>query len=315
MGFASSGLDSLVGIRCSTGRGEAMQALSGSPYRGRHSTRPIHQLVIVMITVAVATIACGSSADTTEPGNTTAVSSPAPATATSPHGASTTATPTSPHGPSAADQLADFLTGAQRMDDRLRSTAKMINSGLGAETFVFTPDTVAAIKAIDPETLVKTMPAGMSAQLQHQMYLLFSELAARRYAFTPILEQEVGTAIPRDSDAARHIMEGLSRGSSPAGRFPHDLAATRTLAQSEPPVPVAAPDSRASAEVAVHAAYIVGRNNGCGASGGWVQTTEVPLVWKQGTNGVGRTDGTIGDVQFRADYQPGQGWQVALNAC
>ena len=195
------------------------------------------------------------------------------------------------------------------MDRQLRDTAGLINTGFRTSTMTFTTTMVKAIEAIDPRTLVKTVPAGLPAAFQNQVYLVFSELAARRYAFNPILELEPGRPIDRDSQEGKRVLEGLSHGVGPAARFPADLAAARSLARSEPPVPVAAPNSRASAEVAVRTTYILSRNGGCGTSGGWVQTTPVPLSW------TGQNGGTIGGIPFRADFRPGEGWQVQLRAC
>ena len=47
-----------------------------------------------------------------------------------------------------------------------------------------------------------------------------------------------------------------------------DLATTRARARSEPPITVAAPDSRASAKMTIRTAYIRLMNGGCGTIGG-----------------------------------------------
>lgn len=208
-----------------------------------------------------------------------------------------------------AGELDGFFTGAQRMDSRLRDTAALINTGFRTQTMAFTSTMIEAIKAIDPRTLVKSIPAGLPATVQNRIYLVFSELAARRFAFNPILDASSGQSIARDSQEGKRVLEGLSHGVGPAARFPADLAAARSLARSEPPIPVAAPNSRASAEVAIRTTYILVRNSGCGASGGWVQTTPAPLSW------TGQNDGSVGGVAFHAVYRAGDGWRVDLGAC
>jgi hypothetical protein len=277
------------------------------------TTTPHRRLVTLMAAVALLATGCGRPGDTatepaSPPGASTSTETTTPTTAAS-------VPPSSPRS-SAADQLAGFLSGAQDMDRQLRDTAALINTGVGTRTMKFDAKTLAAINAIDPRTLVKAIPGGLPADLQNKVYLVFSELAARRYAFKPILETEPGQPIARDSPNGKDVLDGLSHGAAPAARFAADLAATRSLARSAPPVTVAAPGSRASAEVAVHTTYILVRNSGCGTSGGWIQTTPVRITWTPGDTGAwGRSDGTIGGIPFRATYEPGKGWRVELNAC
>lgn len=273
--------------------------------------RKFPRRVAFAVIVTVSLVGCSRPGTSATPTNPTGSSGSVTTTTTAV--AQVTA---SPRGPSAADQLADFFAAAQRMDDQLRATATLVNTGIGAQAMTFTAPMVDAINAIDPQSLVATIPAGLPGRLQDQVYLLFSELASRRYSFTPVLEAEPGQPLARDSQDGKRVLEGLSHGTEPAARFAADLDAAQALARSEPPLAVAAPDSRAGAEVAVRAAYILVKNRGCASSGGWIQTTAAPITWQQGDNGAGqRTDGTIGGITFRADYQPGCGWQATLNVC
>lgn len=218
-------------------------------------------------------------------------------------------------GPSAADRLATFLTAADRADSQIRTAAALVNAGIGEQTIAFTPHTVAAVLATDVHALAGTIPGAMPARLQQQVLLVFSELTSRRDALTAILDYQ-HEQIPRDSDAARFLIRRLGNAAPAAARYPADLAATRRLAAALPPIAAVAPDSRASAAIAVQAEYIMGMNGGCASAGGWLETAPVPLVWKQGVDYLGqRTDGTIGGLVFRADYRPGHGWQVFINAC
>jgi hypothetical protein len=59
---------------------------------------------------------------------------------------------------SAADQLAGYFTEASRMDVQLRAAADLINGDIGRDVIVLAPATVAAVDAIEPRTLVRTIP-------------------------------------------------------------------------------------------------------------------------------------------------------------
>lgn len=290
-----------------------MNAISGRHPSRRRIRKPTWRLALVIALITPAA-ACGGSDDSANTPASPSQELSSPTSATAP--TTTTTTPTMSARHSAADQLAGFFTAARRMDAELARTAKLINAEIGAETMQFSPNTITAIKAIDPRPMAKTIPGGMTTELQRSVYLLFSELASRRYAFAPVLEVGPGQTVPRGSPEADHVLEGLSHGSPAAARFRADLAAARALASSRTPIAPTAPDSRANAEVAVHTAYIIGQNSGCGSSGGWLSTTVTPLVWQQDVDFIGqRIDGQIGIVRFRADYQPGQGWTVYLYAC
>lgn len=284
----------------------------------------------LLAVVALSAAACGSG---TSAGGGTATSPPPSASATpaAPGSPTTQASPTPapvPTGPvpttvpthgttrTEAPALAAFLTAAQHMDVQLRSAAALINHGIGPTTLEFPASTVAAITAISPASLVPTIPAGLPPRLQQRVLLVFSVLEARRYAFNPIFLLPVGQPVPRSDRDAQRVLEGLGHGTVPAARFASDLAATRTLAHATPAVPPSAPNSRAAAALAVQIAYIRGRNQGCGGSGGWVETQPVPLVWSQSTDSTGaRTDGTIAGIVFSADYHRGQGWDIRIHAC
>jgi hypothetical protein len=271
-----------------------------------------------------AALLAGACASTSGPGAaagsappSTSASASAPASSGAPTGPTATpsTTPTTPHGPSAADRLAGFFAAAGRMDRQIRAAAALVNSGFGAQSIQFAPNTAAEVLAIDPHTLAATIPGAMPAALQWQVLLVFSELASRRDALTAILDYQ-HELIPRDSASARFLIRRLGNGAPAAARYPADLAAARTLAASLPPIPAVAPASRAGAAIAVQAEYVMGMNGGCESAGGWIETSPVPLVWKQGADYLGqRTDGTIGGIVFRADYQTGHGWQVFINAC
>lgn len=240
---------------------------------------------------------------------------PGPSTAPSATPSVSATSGSTARGPSAADRLAGFITGATRADRQIRAAAALVNSGIGAQTIQFSPNVVAAVMAIDQDALAGTIPGALPAALQRQVLLVFSELVSRGDALRVILEYQ-HEQIPRDSAAALFVIRNLGNGAPAAARFPADLSAAQRLAASLPPVAAVAPASRATAAMAVQAEYIMVMNGGCGSTGGWLETTPVPLVWKQATDYSGqRTDGTIGGVVFRADYHAGHGWQITIEAC
>lgn len=290
--------------------------------RGRGPAR-ITSLFALSLTASLLTAACASS---TSPGATPTsapvkVSVPAaPSTAPSSPRATPSTSASTPHGgtthsPSAADALAGFFAVADRTDRQIRAAATLVNSGIGADFITFTPATVTAVTSINQHALVDAIPGAMPAALQRKVLLVFSELVSRADALTAILDFR-HDRLPRDSAEARFLIGDLGHGAPAAARYPADVSATRRLAASLPPIAPVSPASRAVAAIAVQTEYIMGMNGGCASTGGWLETSPVPLVWKQGTDYSGqRTDGTIGGILFRADYHPGHGWQIQIHAC
>jgi hypothetical protein len=208
------------------------------------------------------------------------------------------------------------MANAASMDRALRNAATLVNAGIGPETINVSPGAFAAVDAIDPHSLISALPGGTPTRLTQQSLLVFSDLAARRYAYQALLRTRNEMPLSRLSRDGREALAGLANGTAPAARFPADLAALRSAASTASAFTPAAASSRATAEIAVRTAYILGRNSGCGESGGWVEPELLPLVWKQGTDVFGqRTDGSIAGVTFRADYNPANGWSIRLNAC
>lgn len=201
------------------------------------------------------------------------------------------------------------------MDQQLRATATLINADIGPQALTFRPSTVAAIRAIEPVALTGAIPGGMQPKLKAATFLVFSELAARRYAYQPIFLAQSGP-IPRTSTTADEIFQGLANGSVPAARFASDLAALRSLAAQEAPIPSVAPDSRERAEVAVQVNYIIGRNAGCASSGGWWITSPAPITWERDASfSSHHVTGAVAGVVFDAEYHAGTGWYIQIHAC
>ena len=122
--------------------------------------------------------------------------------------------------------------------------------------------------------------------------------------------------LPRSSGDGKYVYGCLGNGGPAAARFGADLAAARALAGETPPVTPPAPDSRQAAELALRVYQIEHRNSGCMECGGYVFTTLSPIVWQpKDEPGVGRSDGYINGIRFRADYHAGEGWSVTIWAC
>ncbi|BCB89545.1 hypothetical protein [Phytohabitans suffuscus] len=262
--------------------------------------------LVVALVAPVA--ACAGTNEPAEPGVTTPATVTSAPASPSPSGQGGG---TAPRSRSAADQLADFFSAATRMDADLRDAAKRINGGVRRDVIVLEPATVAAVRAIQPSRLLGTIPGGMDRELLRSAMLLYSVLVSRRDAMDRVVEFAPSAPLPRAGSDAQDLVTCLGNGGPAARRFAGDLAAMRTLASSSKPIAVAKRDSRATAEVAVRAAYIDVLNGGCDSCGGGVLTRLLPVVWK----GQGRLDGTVGGVQFEAAFTAGSGWKVSLNAC
>jgi hypothetical protein len=259
----------------------------------------------LIIIIALGLAACGQAAAPKPAGRTTAPSSrPAPA--------STHAT-----APSAATQLAAFFAAAQQADNRLHQTAGLVNGNIGTTSMRFTPSTLAAIRALDNAPVARAVPAGLPPGLLRDVLVVYGDLASRTAAFRGIeMYGHSGLVLPIGSSEAQGILRGLRNGAPAAARFGSDIAAAQASAQQIPPVTIAAPDSRAAAELAVRVQAINLRNTGCGMMGGWAPTELETVSWQLGTTQhPDRYEGTIGGVRFQASYTPQHGWQITIYAC
>jgi hypothetical protein len=273
----------------------------------------------VMTAILVAGLAgCGSTVASGPGGGASspapASTSPAPAT-TSPAPAATS--PASPPSASAAAQLAGFFAAAQVADAQLRHTAALVNKGIGTTSMSFSPAALAAVKALDAAPVARTIPAGLPAELLRRVLLVYSDLESRTASLGSIWKSGYSSGVlPISGQQGSYIHGCLGNGAPAAARFGADLAAVRALAGAIPPVTVAAPDSRAAAELAVRIAFINGWNSGCDSCGGGVSTTLATIIWQREYQpAAGYSDGTINGVRFRVDYHAGTGWQAMLFAC
>jgi hypothetical protein len=259
----------------------------------------------LIIVIALGLAACGQATTPKPAGGTTVPSSrPAPA--------SSHAT-----APSAATQLAAFFAAAQQADNRLHHAAALVNGDIGATSMRFTPATLAAIRALDNAPVARTLPAGLPTGMLREVLVVYSDLASRTAAFSGVgMFGSSGRALPIGSPEARGVLRGLRNGAPAAARFGSDLAAARTLAQQTPLVTIAAPDSRAAAELALRV-HSINLRNDCGqAFGGWAPTELETVIWQPSTDQhPGHYEGTIGGGRFQATYTPQHRWQIIIYAC
>lgn len=220
-----------------------------------------------------------------------------------------TSTTSSRPAPNAADTLAAFFTEATRADGRVRAVAAMVNGEVGTgKTVWFRAATIAAARAAHPDAAARAIPPGLPPRLLTPTLLVYSDLVARAAAFDEL-------AFQQDRDAQ---LRCLRTGATPAARFPADLWNLRSLAAATPPVTMAAPDSRAAAELAVQLQLISLANNGCGGCGGRVFTQPPTVRWHKAPATVAggmATDGTVNGIGFAAQYSGRTGWTVTILAC
>jgi len=215
--------------------------------------------------------------------------------------------------PTAANDLAAFFSAAQQADQRLKAAATAINGDITGDELRVDPATADAVRALGSAVAASAaaIPAGLEPDLLRAVLLVQSDLASRSAAMSPAWSVE--------TKPMSEVAPCLRNGCLSAARYPADLAALRSLADTSPPVTVAAPDSRAAEELAVRLTYIDRRNNCANECGSYVATDlrEVTFYDAPTFDPVTghRWDGIFGDVVFRADFEAGTGWRVEFNAC
>ena len=265
--------------------------------------------LLAVITVSLA--GCGHAAAPPHGVGTPATSSrPAAGSAA----ASTRAT--SPPAPSEASRLAVFMTAAGQADSQLRHAAVLVNAGIGTTSMRFTPAAVAAVGALSNAPAARAIPAGLPVELLRRVLAVYGDLSSRNGAFGGVrLFGQPERELPVGGQDARDILRGLHNGAPAAARFGTDLAAVGSLAQQTPPLAVAAPDSRAAAELALRLTSIDKRNHCSYQFGGFAPTQLETVTWQPASKYSRHYDGTISGGRFQADYTAAHGWQININAC
>lgn len=238
-------------------------------------------------------------------------------------------TPPKQENASAAKAMEAFAAAARTQDTRLREAARLINGGISARTLTVTSQTAKAVRAVDLQSVATTIPAGLSDDLLTGTILVYSELVSRSDAMSHFRFPETYDrqhVDPHVIPNADQMLACLSHGAPAAQAFAADLQALERFAHTRPPVDVAAPTSRAAAEVAVQVA-LVNKVNGCSDECGGVVLRRLTTVrWVADPSGKTKASGTLGEsvrgpgfdvshVSFEATYQPSQGWTVNIRAC
>jgi hypothetical protein len=267
----------------------------------------------LMTIIVVGLAACGHAA-TAPPGGGTPATSSRPAPSSSPASAGAT----TPPAPSAARQLAAFIAAAGQADGQLRHAAVLVNADIGTTSMRFTPATLAAVRALGNAPVARAIPAGLPAELLRETLVAYGDLSSRAAAFGGVrLYGDAGRELPIGGQDAKSVLRGLHNGAPAAARFGADLAAVRSLAQQTPPVTVAAPDSRAAAELALRLHSMDLRNNCSEEFGGYAPTQFETVSWHPASDQHSHHyEGIIGNGgRFQADYTTARGWQININAC
>jgi hypothetical protein len=275
-------------------------------------TRPVLWGAALITAVTLGLAACGQTGNRQQPG--AGPSRPAP---TSSHPAPPPKT-SPPPAASAAPELAAFVAAAQRADTEIRHAAALINGDIGTTSMRFRPATLAAIRAIDNESVMRAAPAGLPASLLRDVIVVYGDLDSRTAAFNGVeVYGGSGHPVPVGGRDGQSLLRGLHNGAPAAARFNADLAAVRADAQRTPPVTIAAPDSRAAAELALRFDSIENRNGCSEEFGGWAPTQLEPVVWQPSTTQHPTAyEGTINGIRFQAIYHPAQqAWGIIIYAC
>jgi hypothetical protein len=256
--------------------------------------------------LVVAGLVAWLSGDAGEEASTTATAPPAVSDSAAPIDAPATTVPEA----SAADALEPFLAAATTLDAQLRAAATAINAG-GPPWTEVSQEVADAVQAADLEPVASAVPAGLPPELLQSVVLVYSDLSSRRHAMASF---ETAPDLPYEPI---DLLDELGNGHAAAARFDADLAALRSLAESTPPVTVAAPDSRAAAETLLHLQYVELANGGCDSRGGAVFPDLPAIDWIPSSSGAGtpERDGHIDGIPFSAELTAAGTWDIVLWAC
>jgi len=277
--------------------------------------------VFATVIAGLALTSCMSTS--TSPPNSSSTR-PATSAASSPTAPLVT-TPTTSGHPTASAQLSAYFAAATRVDQRLRAAAAVINGDIGKTHLTVNHATRAAIAAADPTQAARAIPPGLTPGLVLPVMLVQSDLMSRYFALSGFQNAtnavSSGTVVPIGDHWAKYALSCLGNGSTAAAAFVADLTAAKTAATKAPPVQVAAPTSRAAADLAVLVNQLIGRNGGCMSCGGSRETSLPTITWypkrmAAGFHGHPRpVDGNINGIDFLATYTPTAGWTIMAYAC
>ncbi|HVC69160.1 MAG TPA: hypothetical protein VNC61_02730 [Acidimicrobiales bacterium] len=136
--------------------------------------------------------------------------------------------------------------------------------------------TTNAVTAADPAATARTIPAGLPPHLLLPVMLVQSDLMSRYSAllgFDRAITATSAGVVSVSDQSAQEALACLSNGTQAAASFGTDLVAARATAANTPPISVAAPDSRAAADLAVLIQNLNGRSSACMSCGRSRETT------------------------------------------
>jgi hypothetical protein len=271
--------------------------------------------VLVLVIAGTAIWSSRGGEDTTTTSATPSTTTSANADPTTTADRTTTEAPTTTAvQPSAVEPLEPFLAAAATLDAQLQEAATAINGGGPPWTGV-TQQMADAVQAADIGPVATAVPAGLPHDLLQKVVLVYSDLSSRRRAMESFSSAPDFPYRPIDPLAE------LANGHAAAVRFDDDLAALRTLAESTPPVTIAAHDSQEAAEALLYLRYVDLANGGCDSRGGAVVTDLPDLDWIHSEvpdatpEGKSEFDGHIGGIQFTADLDTNGSWRIVIQAC
>lgn len=273
------------------------------------SRRP---LVIVAVAVTVALIVSATTLlvlrDGQEPAPSGAAAPPSPTV-----GSVVTTTPTATASqPSAIEALAPFLSAAATLDGQLQEAATAINAA-GPPWTNASPEVADLVTAADLEPVARAIPAGLPPDLLQSVILVYSELSSRRNAMASFEITPPSYPLRSGEILEQVLLNQLGNGHAAAARFDADLAATRSLAAATPPIDAVPADSRLVAEVLLLEQFVHKANAGGNVRGGAIFTELPAIVWAPPSWNPD-ADGTIGGIDFTADFGPDGTWHVEIIA-
>lgn len=218
----------------------------------------------------------------------------------------------SPATGSAAPALIPFFAAVSDIDARLQTAAAAVNASIGEQEITVDRSTVDLVESAAPWPAADAIPAGLDPATEQAVLLVYSDLVSRYGSLNGDDCLQVGT-VPREAIGPDCFL----RGHDAKVRLPDDVDAAQAAAEASDITP-ADPGSAAAAEVQLRLMYINKANLGCGTTGGFRATEPLPVVWVSEPSGdpsLPPTDGTVGGIRFRAEYDPSTGWTVDLLAC
>ena len=288
------------------------EVVLGGSWDQRRREVCVRKAVVALALLAVVAASCANAPTTSSKGTgstSTSVSSTSVSSTTRP--------------PSALDALTRFFTATAGIDQNLKAAAVEANGAIGTTQITITQHMLDTIAAADPTLAADDIPAGLPSEVLLRVLTAQSDLVSRYYAFRGFVEAQPGT-IPRTNptpdsmSAADYLLTCLGSGGEAASSYPADVAAARSAASNAPPLTPVGPSSQAAADLAIWLHDIVEANSGCASCGGARFTSLPPITWHHVaplTPGGNAWDGDMAGLLFTAQYAPGQGWTVQVNAC